>query len=158
MYYLKVSKMTSFVSKNLRIYWFRVTNNFISGRYCKNNVRSPNLIQKSKRFDIQLKNGTLFVRKANVFLMTSSKHEKRFYVKSNFSIKSTMYIKYFCQVSIGLSKRWRNDSYVKEALFGTFYTQQRKDDVIVTSLSIWSGFSLSQNIHLIPTWFCTEFE
>ena len=108
MYYLKVSKMTSFVSKNLRIYWFRVTNNFISGRYYKNNIRSPNLNQKSKRFDIQLKNGTLFVRNANVF--------------------------------------------------STFYTQQRKDDVIVTSLWIWSGFFISQNIHLIPTWFCTEFE
>ena len=50
-----------------------------------------------------------------------------------------MYVTYFCHVSIGLNKKWRSDSYFK---IGTFYTQQRKDDVIVTSLSILSGFSL----------------
>ena len=30
-----------------------------------------------------------------------------------FSIQSTMYFKYFCQVSIGLNKRWRSNSYLK---------------------------------------------
>ena len=28
----------------------------------------------------------------------------------------------------------------KQALFSTFYTQQKEDDVIVTSLSIWPDF------------------
>ena len=32
----------------------------------------------------------------------------------------------------------------KQALFSTFYTQQRKDDIIMTSLLIWSAFSLLQ--------------
>ena len=47
-------------------------------------------------------------------------------------------------------------AFSKQALFSTFYTQQKKDDAIVTSFSIWSGFSLSQNIHLIPKYFCTN--
>ena len=66
--------MTSFVSKNLPIY---IDSDFIFGRYYKDNILSINLSQKSKTFDIQLKNGTLFARKANILLMTSSKHEKR---------------------------------------------------------------------------------
>ena len=47
-----------------------------------------------------------------------------------------MYVKYFCQVSIGLKKDGEATAISKEALSGTFYTQQRKDDVIVTSLLI----------------------
>ena len=69
--------MTSFVNKNLPIYIdseLQIT--LIFGRYYKDNILSPNLSQKSKTFDIKLKNGTLFVRKANILLMTSSKHEK----------------------------------------------------------------------------------
>ena len=42
-----------------------------------------------------------------------------------------MYVKYFYQVSKGLIKGWRSD----EQAMGTFYTQQRKDDVIVMSFS-----------------------
>ena len=43
-----------------------------------------------------------------------------------------MYVKYFCQVSIEVNKRWRSDSYFKMGPFGTFHIQQRKNDVIVT--------------------------
>ena len=57
--------------------------------------------------------------------MTSSNQERRYYVKSYFF---NLYDKYFCQVSVGLNKRWRSDIYFKLGSFYHFYNPQRKDD------------------------------
>ena len=42
--------------------------------------------------------------------------------------------------------------------FSTFYTQMRKDDVIVTSLLIWFGFFLSEIVYPIAKQLCTKFK
>ena len=71
--------MTSFVSSNLHVYWFSVINNIIFGRYYTCDILFPDLSKKIKIFEKELKNGTLFVRKASIMLMASSKQEKRLF-------------------------------------------------------------------------------
>ena len=74
-------------SVNDKLCQLESTNNFIFGSYYKYNILFLDLGQKSKIFERQLKNGTLFVKKANIMFMTSSKQGNVYYVKSNLPVE-----------------------------------------------------------------------
>ena len=73
----KISKTIRFISSDPHIYWSSVTNYFLFGRYFNYGILFHKLCWKSKIFERQLKNGTIFAQKASTKLMTSSEQGKR---------------------------------------------------------------------------------
>ena len=64
-----------------------------------------------------------------------------------------MRVKYFCPVLIGLNKGWRSSSYFKIILFLAICdTQQKKDDVIMTSYRFDPDFLCRKIFILSPSY------
>ena len=81
-YELKFCMRTKFNTLiSTHIYRFSVTSYFLFGRYFNCGILFHNLCQKSKIFERWLKNGTVFVKKASIMLMTSSEQEKHLLIE-----------------------------------------------------------------------------
>ena len=108
----KISKMISFVSSNPLIYRFSVTNYFAFVRYVSCSILFHNLCQKSKIFERQLKNGTVFVRKLALCRWRHQNKKTSINSNPNFSVKRSIYAnvcaKYYSSLSLSLFSDMRN--------------------------------------------------
>ena len=84
--------MISFITLDPHIYRFSVTNYSLFCTYFNYSILFQNLSHKSKIFGRQLKNGTVFVKKASIILMTPSEQEKHLLIKIQLSQSKTVFV------------------------------------------------------------------
>ena len=132
----KISKTISFVRWNPHIYRFSVTIVLVDISAI---AYFHNLCQKSKILKDSWKMGLYLSEKLALCWWRHHNKGNDYYFKSNLLVWSNTCVKCFCQIWIGLNKRWKSSTYFSIDCFEQFLILSRAK---MTWLSIWNLLSL----------------